>query len=133
VRCKIISPFIHAAIGLGQFQTFSLEKRMTYQEWADKLEAIAAYLQSLFPECLIEKMEDPLRCQLSRKHIFRIEDGGHKIEHFFSLDYDYLHHKAPDEMIDLFEKRNFKNVLEEPGKKEVIMTDDGIRVIRREN
>ena len=74
---------------------------MTYQEWADKLEAIASYLQSLFPECLIEKIEDPLRCQLFRKHIFRIEDHGHEIEHFFSLDYDYLHHNTPDEVIDL--------------------------------
>jgi hypothetical protein len=106
---------------------------MTYQEWADKLEAIASYLQSLFPKCLIEKIEDPLRCQLFRKHIFRIEDPSNKIEHFFSLDYDYLHHKTPDEVTDLFEKRNLKNVLEEPGRKEVIMTDDGIRVIRREN
>jgi hypothetical protein len=110
-----------------------LEKRMTYQEWADKLEAIASYLQSVFPKCLIEKIEDPLRCQLFRKHIFRIEDPSNKIEHFFSLDYDYLHHKTPDEVTDLFEKRNLKNVLEEPGRKEVIMTDDGIRVIRREN
>jgi hypothetical protein len=47
---------------------------MTYQEWADKLGAIASYLQSLFPECQIEKIEDALRCQLFRKHIFRIED-----------------------------------------------------------
>jgi hypothetical protein len=44
-----------------------------------------------------------------------------------------LHHKTPDEVTDLFEKRNLKNVLEEPGRKEVIITDDGIRVIRREN
>ena len=104
---------------------------MTYQEWADKLEAIASYLQTRFPECLIEKIEDSLRCQLFRKHIFRIEDRGHKIEHFFSVDYDYLHHNTPDEVIDLFEKRNLKNVLEEPGRREVIMTDDGIRVIPR--
>ena len=69
---------------------------MTYQKWADKLEAIASYLQSLFPECLIEKIEDPLRGQLFRKQIFRIEDRGHKIEHLFSLDYDYLHHNTPD-------------------------------------
>jgi hypothetical protein len=44
-----------------------------------------------------------------------------------------LHHNTPDEVIDLFEKRNLKNVLEQPGKKEVIMTDDGVRVVRREN
>lgn len=106
---------------------------MAYQEWADKLEAIASYLQSLFPECLIEKIEDALRCQLLRKHIFRIEDRGHKIEHFFSLDYDYSHHNTLDEVIDLFEKRNLAKTLEEPGRKEVIITDDGIRVIRREN
>jgi hypothetical protein len=109
------------------------EKRMTYQGWAEKLEAIASYLQSLFPERLIEKIDDPLRCQLFRKHIFLIEDHDHDIEHFFSLDYDYLHHNTPDEVIDLFEKRNLKNVLEQPGKKEVIMTDDGVRVVRREN
>ena len=106
---------------------------MTYQGWAEKLEAIASYLQSLFPERLIEKIDDPLRCQLFRKHIFLIEDHDHGIEHFFSLDYDYLHHNTPDEVIDLFEKRNLKNVLEQPGKKEVIMTDDGVRVVRREN
>ena len=104
---------------------------MTYQEWADKLEAIASYLQSLFPEWLIEKIEDPLRGQLFRKHIFRLKDRDDEIEHFFSLDYDYLHHNTPDEVIDLFEKRNLKNVLEEPGRKEVIMTDDGIRVVPR--
>jgi hypothetical protein len=131
VRCKIISPFINAAIGLSQFQTFSMEKRMTYQEWADKLEAIASYLRSVFPKCLIEKIEDPLRCQLFGKHIFRIEDRSHGIEHLFSFDYDYLAHNTPDEVIYLFEKRNLKNVLKESGRKEVIMTDDGIRVIRR--
>ena len=106
---------------------------MADQEWADKLEAIASYLQSLFPEWLIEKIEDALRCQLFRKHIFRLEDRGHEIEHFFSLDYDYLHHNTVDEVIDLFEKRNLKKTLEETGRKEVIMTDDGVRVIRREN
>ena len=104
---------------------------MTYQEWADKLEAFSSYLQSLFPECQIEKIEDPLRCQLFRKHIFRIEDRGHEIEHFLSLDYDYLNRNTPDEVIDLFEKRNLKNLLGEPGRKEIIMTDDGIRVVPR--
>jgi hypothetical protein len=106
---------------------------MAYQEWAEKLEAIASYLQSLFPEWLIETIEDALRCQPLRKHIFRIEDRGHELEHFFSLDYDYLHHNTPDEVNDLFEKRNFQKTLEEPGRKGVIMTDDDIRVIRREN
>jgi hypothetical protein len=31
----------------------------------------------------------------------------------------------------LFEKRNVKHILRGPGKMEVIMTDDGIRVIPR--
>jgi hypothetical protein len=106
---------------------------MTYSDWADKLQAVESYLQSVFPECLIERVDDPLRCQLFRKHIFRLEYASHKIEHFFSLDYDYLHGNTVDEVIDLFEKRNLKSVLGEPGRKEVIMTDDGIRVIRREN
>jgi len=104
---------------------------MTYNDWADKLRAIASYLQSIFPECLIERIEDPLRCQLFRKHIFRIEDRVHEIEHFFSLDYDYLDRNTPDEIIDMFEKRNLKDALEDPGRKEIIMTDDGIRVIPR--
>ena len=104
---------------------------MTYDDWSNKLEAIASYLQLLFPECLIERIEDPLRCQLFRKHIFRIEDRGHEIEHFFSLDYDYLHHNTAGEIIDTFEKRDLKNVLETPGREEIIMTDDGIRVIHR--
>ena len=106
---------------------------MTYDGWANKLQAIESYLQSLFPEYLIEKIKDPLRCQLFRKHIFRIEDRDHEIEHFFSLDYDYLHRSTPDEVIDLFEKRNLKKTFTEPGRNEVIMTDDGIRVISREN
>ena len=104
---------------------------MTYDDWSNKLEAITSYLQLLFPECLIERIEDPLRCQLFRKHIFRIEDRGHEIEHFFSLDYDYLHHNTAGEIIDTFEKRDLKNVLETPGREEIIMTDDGIRVIPR--
>jgi len=104
---------------------------VTYDDWSDKLQAIASYLQLLFPECLIERIEDPLRCQLFRKHIFRIEDLGHEIEHFFSLDYDYLHHNTAGGIINIFEKRNLKKVLETPGSKEVIMTDDGIRVIPR--
>lgn len=104
---------------------------MTYNDWADKLRAIASYLQSLFPECLIERIEDPLRCQLFRKHMFRIEDRGQEIEHFFSIDYDYLDRNTPDEVIDMFEKRNLKDVLEDPDRKEIIMTDDGIRVIPR--
>ena len=106
---------------------------MTYPEWTDKLEAILTYLQSIFPDCRIEKIEDPLRCQLFRKHMFRIENRGHEIEHFFSLDYDYLDHNTPDEIIDLFEKLNLKKTLEEPGRKEIIMTDDGIRVIPRKS
>ena len=104
-----------------------------YSDWANKLQAIESYLQSLFPECVIEKIEDPLRSQLFRKHIFRIEDRGRKIEHFFSLHYDYLHHNTPSEVIDLFEKRNLKIVLEKPGRMEIIMTDDGIRMMKREN
>jgi len=104
---------------------------MTYKDWADKLQVIESYLQSLFPGYSVEKVDDALRCQLFRKHIFRIEDRGHEIEHLFSLDYDYFHHKTPDEVIDLFEKRNVKNVLEEPGTIEVIMTEDGLRVIPR--
>ena len=36
-------------------------------------------------------------------------------------------------LLDLFEKRNLKKTLEEPGRKEVIIVDDGIRVIKREN
>jgi hypothetical protein len=31
----------------------------------------------------------------------------------------------------MFEKRNLKDVLEDPDRKEIIMTDDGIRVIPR--
>lgn len=104
---------------------------MTYKDWAEKLGAIATYLESQFPACDIERIDDPLRCQLFRKHIFRIEDRGHEVEHLFSLDYDYLHHNTLDEVIDLFEKRNLKSVLEESGKMEVIITDDGIRVIPR--
>ena len=104
---------------------------MTYHDWADKLQAIETYLQSLFPECLIERVDDPLRCQLFRKHIFRLEDRDNEIEHFFSLDYEYLDRNTPDDIIDLFEKRSLKNVLADPGRKEVIMTDDGIRVISR--
>jgi hypothetical protein len=104
---------------------------MTYNDWEDKLQTIAAYLESQFPRFLIEKVEDPLRCQLFRKHIFRLEDRGSEIEHFFSLDYDYLHRNTPDEVIDLFEKRKVKEILEDPKRKEVIMTDDGIRVISR--
>ena len=106
---------------------------MTYSDWAIKLQAVESYLQALLPGCQIEKIDDPLRCQLFRKHIFRIEDRGHGIEHFFSLDYDYLHHNTLEEVIDLFEKRHLKKTLEEPGRKEVIMTDDGIRVINRKN
>jgi hypothetical protein len=104
---------------------------MSYKDWTDKLQAIESYLQSLFPESLIERIEDPLRCQLFRKHMFRLEDRENEIVHFFSLDYDYLDRNTPDEVIDLFEKRNVKNVLADPVKKEVIMTDDGIRVIPR--
>ena len=104
---------------------------MTYNDCADKLQVIESYLQSLFPESLIERIEDPLRCQLFRKHIFRLADRENEIVHFFSLDYDYLDRNTPDEVIDLFEKRNVKNVLVDPVRKEVIMTDDGIRVIPR--
>ena len=104
---------------------------MTYQEWIDKLQAIASYLESLFPGFRIERIEDPLRCQLFRKHMFRIEDQDRGIEHVFSLDYDYLHRNMVDEIIGSFEKRNLEKILEEPGRKEVIITDDGIRVIPR--
>ena len=104
---------------------------MTYSDWADKLQAVESYLQSIFPDRLIERVDDPLRCQLFRKHIFRLEDRGKEIEHFFSLDYDYLDRNTLDEIIDLFEKRNLKNVLADPVRKEVIMTEDGTRVIPR--
>jgi hypothetical protein len=77
-------------------------------------------------------VDDPLRCQLFRKHMFRIEDQDRGIEHVFSLDYDYLHRNTPDQVIESFEKRNLKKTLEKPGRHEVIMTDDGIRVIPRE-
>ena len=59
------------------------ERHMTYSDWADKLETIESYLKTLFPQCLIEKIEDPLRCQLFRKHMYRIEDRDRGIEHLF--------------------------------------------------
>jgi hypothetical protein len=105
---------------------------MTYHDWEDKLAAILSYLQTLFPGFFIEKIKDPLRCQLFRKHIFRIEDLSRGIENLFSLDYDYLHRYTPEKVMELFEKRNLKKILEAPGSNEVLMTDDGIRVLPRE-
>ena len=106
---------------------------MTYQEWADKLEAIGSYLQSVFPQYHIEKIEDSLRSQLFRKHMFRLEDHNGEIEQFFSLDYDYLDRNTADQIIESFKKGNLEKILEESGRKEVIMTDDGVRVIPRKN
>jgi hypothetical protein len=106
---------------------------LSYKEWINKLQTIESYLESLFPGFCIERIEDPLRSQLFRKHMFRIEDQHRGIDHVFSVDYDYLHRNTPEQIIGFFERRNLKKTLEEPGRYEVIMTDDGIRVISRKN
>ena len=104
---------------------------MVYKDWENKLQAIESYLQSLFRECIIEKVEDPLRSQLFRKYFFRIKDHGGEIEHRFSVDYYFLNHNTSDAIIEYFEKQHLRKLLEEAGRNEVMMTTDGIRVVPR--
>ena len=46
---------------------------MTYNDWVDKLQAIESYLQSLFPESLIERIDDPLRANCSENTFFALQ------------------------------------------------------------
>jgi len=46
---------------------------MTYNDWVDKLQAIESYLQSLFPESLIERIDDPLRANCSENTCFALK------------------------------------------------------------
>jgi len=107
------------------------EKKMISAHWEERLQTIESYLQSLFPEYIIERVKDPLRSQLFTKYFFRIKDAGGEIRHRFSVSYDFLEHHTPNESISYFEKRRVKKLLEEAGRNEILATDDGIRVIRR--
>lgn len=104
---------------------------MYYAHWKERLQTIESYLQSLFPEYVIERVKDPLRSQLFTKCFFRIKDAGGEIRHRFSVSHDFLDHHTPNESITYFEKRQVKRLLEEAGRNEILATDDGIRVIRR--
>lgn len=107
------------------------EKKMISAHWEEILQTIESYLQSLFPEYVIERVKDPLRSQLFTKYFFRIKDAGGEIRHRFSVSYDFLDHHTPNESIAYFEKRRVKRLLEEAGRNEILSTADGIRVIRR--
>ena len=107
------------------------EKKMISAHWEEILQTIESYLQSLFPEYVIERVKDPLRSQLFTMYFFQIKDAGGEIRHRCRGSGDLLDHRTPNESIAYFEKRRVKRLLEEAGRNEILSTDDGIRVIRR--
>ena len=104
---------------------------MVYAHWQEILQAIESYLQALFPEYVIEIVKDPLRSQLFTKYFFRIKDNNGEIRHRFSVSYDFLNHHTSDESIKYFEKQHVKRLLEKAGNNEILVTNDGIRLVRR--
>jgi hypothetical protein len=107
------------------------EKKMISKHWEERLQTIESYLQSIYPEYVIERVKDPLRSQLFTKYFFRIKDAGGNIRHRFSVSYDFLDHHAANESISYFEKWQVKRLFEKAGRNEILATNDGIRVIRR--
>jgi hypothetical protein len=107
------------------------EKKMITGHLEEITQTIESYLQSLFPDSVIERVKDPLRSQLFTKIFFRIKDADGEIRHRFSVSYDFLEYHTSIDSIAYFEKRRVKRLLEEAGKNEVLTTNDGIRVIRR--
>lgn len=91
----------------------------------DKLTAIEGYLESLFPDCPIDRGWD----QNTRRHTFRVDLPNGEIKHRIGFSSEFVDDNSLEEVIDHLDKWNLKGHLEQAEKAMVVVSNKGIALL----
>jgi hypothetical protein len=88
----------------------------------DKLLGIENYLKELLPGCVIEITWD----SKSSRHVFRVDAPSGETKHTIAISSEFVRDNEPEDIVICLRLYNLKGYLEIFGKKEILVTDDGI-------
>ncbi len=88
----------------------------------DKLLGIENYLKELLPGCGIENMWD----SESSRHVFRVDAPTGETKHTIGISSEFVSNNDLEDIVICLRLYNLKGYLEIFGKKEILVTDDGI-------
>lgn len=91
-------------------------------EEKDKLLGIENYLKELLPGCGIEITWD----SKSSRHVFRVDAHTGETKHTIAVSSEFVSDNEPADIVICLKLYNLKGYLEIFGKKEILVTDDGI-------
>ena len=91
-------------------------------EEKDKLLGIKNYLKELLPGCVIENMWD----SESNRHVFRVDAPTGETKHTIAISSEFVSNNDLEDIVICLRLYNLKGYLEIFGKKEILVTDDGI-------
>ena len=88
----------------------------------NKLLGIENYLKELLPGCGIENMWD----SESSRHVFRVDAPTGETKHTIAISTEFVSDNEAEDIVTCLKLYNLKGYLEIFGKKEILVTDDGI-------
>ncbi len=88
----------------------------------DKLSGIENYLKELFPGCAVENTWD----SESNKYMVRVDAPTGEPKHNIAISGEFISDNEPEDIVICLKLYNLKGYLEMFGKKEVLVTNDGI-------
>ena len=88
----------------------------------NKLLGIENYLKELLPGCGIENMWD----SESSRHVFRVDAPTGETKHIIAISTEFVSDNEAEDIVTCLKLYNLKGYLEIFGKKEILVTDDGI-------
>ena len=88
----------------------------------DKLLGIENYLKELLPGCSIENMWD----SESSRHVFRVDAPTGETKHTIGVSSEFVSNNDLEDIVICLRLYNLRGYLEIFGKKEILVTDDGI-------
>ena len=88
----------------------------------DKLLGIESYLKELLPGCGIEITWDTT----SSRHVFRVDAPTGETKHTIAITSEFVGDNDPEDIVTSLKLYNLKGYLDIFGKKEIVVTDDGI-------
>jgi hypothetical protein len=91
-------------------------------EEKDKLLGIENYLEELLPGCVIEITWD----SKASRHLFRVDAPTGETKHTIVISAEFVSDNEPEDIVTCLKLYNLKGYLEIFGKKEIVVTDDGI-------
>jgi len=90
---------------------------MTDEEKIEKKATVTDYLQGLFPECTVETEWDFHSTDL----MFRIDEPDGQTKHQGKFSSNFLEYTKTAEVPEELNRRRFKKMLDEMGRKEVLI------------